>query len=442
MNGHVNGNTDGDDHIGANGTNGSQPERNDPKSAWVMAVYEDDAGEEQLWKRSITNQGASEYRINNRVVTALQYNEGLEAENILIKARNFLVFQGDVEAIASQSPRDLTKLIEQISGSLEYKAEYERLKAQTEEANEHQSHNLNRRRGINSEIKVYQEQKREAENYAKKAEERDEAIVNHVLWKLYHFQRVINESEAGIRKHHEDLREHKRGIEKYERNLEDARKEQAKASRDVSKSEKQIKEKEKDIEDKENGLVPIDEKIDIASRSQERCLTRVEEIKSERDRQLATVDQLKSQQILVAKAQAKWEQDWKLSTQQQGRQLSEDDIQQYNKLREKVNTRTSADQNVVDNLTRVLKTHEESVQNTSSKFESAQWQAQKLGEEIEELLGRKDTMQDQIANTSKDVDAKKKEFHTMTSERLRTAQKHTELDEKLREVLNKLLEGR
>ena len=123
VNGHVNGNgVEVEDEV-----DGTQ-ERNDPKSAWVMAVYEDDAGDEQLWKRTITNQGASEYRINERVVTAQQYNESLEAENILIKARNFLVFQGDVEAIASQSPRDLTKLIEQISGSLEYRAEYESLK--------------------------------------------------------------------------------------------------------------------------------------------------------------------------------------------------------------------------------------------------------------------------------------------------------------------------
>ena len=45
-----------------------------------MAVYEDDAGEEQQWKRTITNQGVSEYRINERVVTAQQYNESLEAE--------------------------------------------------------------------------------------------------------------------------------------------------------------------------------------------------------------------------------------------------------------------------------------------------------------------------------------------------------------------------
>jgi structural maintenance of chromosome 1 len=197
--------------------------RNDPKSAWVMAVYEDDAGDEQKWKRTITNQGASEYRINDRVVNAQQYNEALESENILIKARNFLVFQGDVEAIASQSPKDLTKLIEQISGSLDYKAEYERLQEEAEQAAENQNYNLHRRRGINSEIRQYQEQKKEAEAYQAKADERDEAIVTQILWKLYHFQRVMEESTASIQEHQDNLKEYRRGVVKYEKALEDAR---------------------------------------------------------------------------------------------------------------------------------------------------------------------------------------------------------------------------
>ena len=36
---------------------------------------------------------ASEHRINNKVVTAADYTERLERIGILIKARNFLVFQ-------------------------------------------------------------------------------------------------------------------------------------------------------------------------------------------------------------------------------------------------------------------------------------------------------------------------------------------------------------
>ena len=43
--------------------------------------------------RRITPSGASEYRIDAKVVSAGDYQQALEKHNILIKARNFLVFQ-------------------------------------------------------------------------------------------------------------------------------------------------------------------------------------------------------------------------------------------------------------------------------------------------------------------------------------------------------------
>ena len=50
---------------------------------------------------SISTTGASESKLNNRVVTYAAYNDALVKHNILVKAKNFLVFQGDVEAIAA-----------------------------------------------------------------------------------------------------------------------------------------------------------------------------------------------------------------------------------------------------------------------------------------------------------------------------------------------------
>lgn len=97
----------------------------DPNRAHVTAIYEKDDGEIVKFKRTISSSGNSEYRVNDVSVTSLNYSLVLKAENILIKARNFLVFQGDVEQIASQSPTDLTKLIENISGSNEFTKEYE-----------------------------------------------------------------------------------------------------------------------------------------------------------------------------------------------------------------------------------------------------------------------------------------------------------------------------
>lgn len=83
------------------------------KKAWVIAVYEDNKGTTYRFQRTyaislvlnchfkdvkrftfrISTAGASEYRLNNKVVTYQTYNATLEKHNILVKAKNFLVFQ-------------------------------------------------------------------------------------------------------------------------------------------------------------------------------------------------------------------------------------------------------------------------------------------------------------------------------------------------------------
>ncbi|KAJ9665492.1 Structural maintenance of chromosomes protein 1 [Coniosporium apollinis] len=414
-------------------------QRGDPTTAWVQAVYEDDAGEEQRWKRTITAQGASEYRINNQVVSAQQYNAALEAENILIKARNFLVFQGDVEAIASQAPKDLTLLIEQISGSLEYKKEYERLKAENEKAADELNFRLNQRRAINGEIKQYQEQKAEADNFERKRAERDQAIVTHVLWKLFHFQRTMEESGEQIRRNNEELKEHKRGLEKFEQRLEEAKREQGKVAREVGKMERAIKRKEKEIEDKENSLVPLDEKISISSANRKKYEARIKEVEKERDAQQKNVNKLKKDLDTVQKAQKKWEDEWAAQQQAAGRELSEADLQEYNRLRSEVTRRTASDQTRLDHMNRQLKTDAETVASLRSKVESAEAQVSKLESEIQDLKERRATMDAQTKSTQKEIEAKKRDFDALTSERLRSAQKQTELEEKLQEVLTKLI---
>ncbi|RMJ24346.1 hypothetical protein PHISP_04784 [Aspergillus sp. HF37] len=413
----------------------------DPKSAWVMAVYEDDAGEEQRWQRSITSQGVSEYRINSKTVTAQQYNEALETENILIKARNFLVFQGDVEAIAAQSPRDLTRLIEQISGSLEHKVDYERLKVEAEEAAEQQAVQLNRRRGINSEIKQYQEQKREADNYARKVDERDHANITHILWKLFHFQRLIDASSADIQKYQDELKEYRRDIEAYEKNVEDAKKGHAKVGRDVMKAEKNITKKEKDIEESNNSLVPVDEKVDITRKKVDRYTSRISEVGKERDSQSANAKQLGKQLKVIQKAQAQWESEWQKTLSKQGRQLSEDDQKEYNKLKEEVNRQSSDEQLNLDNLRRQRKTEAESVNSLKSKFESTEWQLNSLESDAQALADRKASNKDVVKTSTKDIEHKKKELNSLTSERLRVSQSRTDIEEKLQVVLRKLLEA-
>ncbi|KAL2156865.1 hypothetical protein VTH06DRAFT_2904, partial [Thermothelomyces fergusii] len=445
-NGQANGHEDGDgdgngndnDGVVSSSSSSQRASRNDPKTAWVMAVYEDDAGEEQRWKRTITSSGASEYRINDRVVTAQQYNQALEEENILIKARNFLVFQGDVEAIASQSPQDLTRLIEQISGSLEYKEEYERLQAEVERAAENQNFQLHRRRGINSEIKQYQEQKREAENFQRKLQERDEAVVRHILWKLYHFQRLMDESGARIREHQENLKEFRRGVDASERRLEAARREQAAAAREVGQVEKSIRAREKSVEEREHSLVPVDEKIAQGSRDLALLRKRIADVERERDDRAAGVQKLRRDLATVEKAQQLFEKQWAETVRRQGRELSDADRREYTGLQAEAMRQTSDNRAKLANLERQLRADEATANSLRGRIDNFEAAVEKLQAEARAIRDRRDAVQDAARQTAAEIEARKKEFNSAQSERIRINNTRTELEEKLRDVLRKL----
>lgn len=126
---------------------------------------------------------------------------------------------------------------------------------------------------------------------------------------------------------------------------------------------------------------------------------------------------------------------------QEGRELSEADIQQYNKLRGDVNKRTAVDQSKVDNLSRQQKADEETVNSLKSKVDSAEWQSQKLQTELGEINERQANANSQIKEITKEMNIKKKAYNEQTSDRLRLSQIRTEKDEQLQEVLTKLLEA-
>lgn len=118
------------------------PRNPTPRKAIVKLTYEpsdkelETLEESICFSRSITLSGVTNYQINNVDVTFENYEKKLSGIGVLVKARNFLVFQGDIESIAQKSPIELTKLIEQISGSDALKSEYEELFKQRNEAEE------------------------------------------------------------------------------------------------------------------------------------------------------------------------------------------------------------------------------------------------------------------------------------------------------------------
>merc|ERR1711860_133733 len=112
--------------------------------ASVTAVYgEEDSDTEIHFQRLIIG-NSNEYRIDGQTVTASQYTESLEKIGVLIKAKNFLVFQGTVESIAMKNAKERTAMFEDICKSGEMKEAYERARAEMLKAEEDTQFNLNK----------------------------------------------------------------------------------------------------------------------------------------------------------------------------------------------------------------------------------------------------------------------------------------------------------
>ena len=109
---------------------------------------------ELTFTRLLSDKGVGSYRLNGHDVSSETYQSQLKDIGILVKARNFLVFQGDVESIASKRPAELTKLFEQISLSDELKTEYDQLLEAKNAAEEDTIFACKRKKGLVAEKRL------------------------------------------------------------------------------------------------------------------------------------------------------------------------------------------------------------------------------------------------------------------------------------------------
>lgn len=163
------------------------------RKASVKLIYEcsldeienHEVGTQISFSRGISSAGVSSYRLNDKEITYEKYEQTLQSIGVLVKARNFLVFQGDVEAVASKSPQDLTKLLEQMSGSNQYIHEYDDLLKRKNEAEENIIFSMQKKKMYSTQCKEVKNQKDEAEYYLNKQEELNDLKTEQVLWKIF-----------------------------------------------------------------------------------------------------------------------------------------------------------------------------------------------------------------------------------------------------------------
>ncbi|KAJ6668487.1 hypothetical protein lerEdw1_011969 [Lerista edwardsae] len=157
----------------------------------VTMVYCEENGEEKTFSRIIRG-SCSEFFVNDAVVKRSEYTKELEEIGIIARARNCLVFQGEVESIAMKKPKERTQLFEQISNSGDLAAEYAEKKKNMQKAEGDAQFSYNKKKNVANERKRAKLEKEEAEHYQELVKELRECRDQQQLFQLYHNEQKIN----------------------------------------------------------------------------------------------------------------------------------------------------------------------------------------------------------------------------------------------------------
>ncbi|KAG2151543.1 RecF/RecN/SMC [Suillus clintonianus] len=410
------------------------------KKAWVLAVFQDEKRKEWLFQRTISTTGASEYRLNNKVVTYTAYNAALTSHNILVKAKNFLVFQGDVEAVASQSPRELSRLIEQISGSLELSQEYEKAKEAQERATENATFNFTKRRGIAGEIKQYKEQKGEAERFESLCDQKDDLILKRILYKLFHIEEALEANARDIQTKSKALAGLRTEHGEHEKSLEDARAEQARARTAVVREDKKVKKAEKALEAKEPELVEVDAQIKHSSRKLQNSQKMQEQVGNDAERQQAKLHSL-TRDLVNARQAADEAAEAHRRASQQNTSLSENSLAEYRSLKASASVLAVSERQALETLSRDEKTASRTLTQVRAKHEELERSSERLRGDEETQQANKSELEQKLASLQGDHARSKQEYENQQSERTRISRLETETNEKLADVYQRLLQA-
>lgn len=418
--------------------NGADLSEGEDARAWVTALYRDDGDRQYRFSRRISTNGSSEYLIDGRTVPASEYNTVLESHNILIKARNFLVFQGDVEQVASQSPRDLTKLIEQISGSWEYKQDYERLKAEQEKAIEESALSFNRKRSVNSDVRHFQDQKREADAYKKKAKEHDRLVQQQVLWRLQRLDREINDDLERLNRQQGETESAKAVLAQADRVMRKAEQDHAKAVKQVRKAKDTVRAREKAHASELPRLDATEEKIRSLNKSTRSTEKKIEGLTVEHESLINSVNAIREDLVAVNAAEQLREARQTEAEAAAFGDLTPEDHIEYRRLRATCDRTLATEKDNLDAQRQRQRIENERVGSLEQRLRDAERALAECRQLLEQAQSRLLDLDSQLKDANDELGSLRARAQAIQSRRTEAEAREADLNDKLRECLEKL----
>lgn len=368
---------------------------------FVTAVYEDDDNGTTHFSRHIKQKEGSApssfYRIDNKAVKWKEYEERLASIGILVKARNFLVFQGDIEGIASRNPKELTEFFEEISGSGEMKSDYDRLKKEWEDAKQETMYSFTSRKRINDERKQYNTQIKEADKHKELQEQLRQIKVDKSLFELYHLEQRTELQHESQKSSAKEKAEIDGQVALAEDHVSAKKKEHAKMFKAMAAQERKLRQLEKELEKKRPQHSAANLQVTHATSAIQKNNTMLEKLLEQEKAVTKRVNELEGQLEKLNEAMALQNEE-ESSAKMVEHNLQESKLKEYEELKSQVRKQgVQLEQDLRDGK-RTLEAEQRGYEAVTEQLETVKQRVEQKREAVDNLTKRLTKLDDHITS--------------------------------------------
>ena len=410
-----------------------------PTRASVMAVIEDTKHTEHRFQRIVNANASTEYRYNGRITTYASYNAKLEQLNILVKTRNFLVFQGDVESVAEQCSKDLSDLMDQISGSRTLKNEYDEARISYEEAAEQLTALVSKRKLLQNELRQVRQHKEAFDRFGALKNEVHNHTIQKILWRLYHINEIIEIHTDWIEAHASRGEQAQKRLHEKEQMLSEARSMLGSVQQkklDLENERKQANRSLDGIRPEKDRLI---ERIGHVNRRLQQAQFLYKQAEKDHDTLKESLKRLESDAALVQTCSDKMKAEQEAALAATSIKLNETDLQNYHDLKLKSQSTVVQERSQMEQLQRKIRekqtsldVHQDRIQDMESKLERLEQLLASLSETQAELATREPESAEKLGRA-------KSILSTLQSKKESISSREKQLNEALVGCYNRLL---
>ncbi|XP_049850779.1 uncharacterized protein LOC126323906 [Schistocerca gregaria] len=396
------------------------------------------------FQRSILDSGGSEYSIDGLIVRWEEYESCLNELNINVKAKNFLVFQGGVERIAQKSPKELTELIEQVSGSHEFRAEYERLAIDRDKAMENVQFIFKKQKGMRAEKKQYKEQCREADVYNELKDRYCQLQMQQVLFQLFYIGKDIELLSRERQKGRDELASIREKQNKVEKVLEKKRKSLAENQQALAKVKREMDVKKLQIEKYGLSVIRMQKELEHLDRRKESNRQKLNALYDLQRRHQEKVESLEKElEELEAEEKRYNEQEERLQRSTKDVNLSKDELEEWYRVKDEAKLKTAAERDLLSREERLQEADESLLsQKYEAEMEDCRGRLRVLEEQRVALVQKREQLCRLGDEAAGELESMRRELERVKQESMATCERQRELENQLKEVQDKLREMR